>query len=156
MEQDALAPCPVHARNGFCGELADMHDAGCEPRPGGCHADLRLVEIGVAEAHGAQHRARACLLQAVDHQAGVLPGICNFFCARVMQIAGAAQDYHPQRQLPVSTMRRSRSVMMMTPARVITPPTTSRLESTSPSSVTLKSTENTGERVVIGATLVTG
>ena len=114
------------------------------------------VEIRIAEADGAQHRARGRLLQAVDDQAGVLTGICNFFCAHVRCTFWGPARLPPRCQLPVSTMRRSRRVMMTMPASVTTPPTMSRPESTSPSRRTLRSTENTGESAVTGATLVTG
>ena len=58
--------------------------------------------------------------------------------------------------VPVSTMRRSRRVMMSTPMSVQAPPIRIFGVSTSPSSITLKMIENTGESVVSGATLVTG
>ena len=71
----------------------------------------------------AQHGARRRLLQAIDHQARILAG--SVFClfaaidhlspSRCYELRVPAR---PESQLPVSTMRRSRQVMINTPTRV--------------------------------------
>ena len=83
VEQHALAARLVHAGNRFGRELVDVHVAGREVRPGGSHADLRLLEVGVLESHGAQHGARRRLLRAIDHQPRVLSRIHRFALLRL-------------------------------------------------------------------------
>ncbi len=84
----ALAPAASTPGRRQAGELVDVHVAGREIAPGRGDADLRLLEIGLAEAHGMQHGASRRLFDAIDHQARVRPDVdgaagrgfrCEFF-----------------------------------------------------------------------------
>ena len=71
VEQHALAARGIGSCRGFARQHVDVHVAWRDIGPGGCDAHLRLAEVRVGEAHGPQHRARRCILEPVDHEAGM-------------------------------------------------------------------------------------
>ena len=100
-----------------------------------------LAKSASVKSDGAQHAARRGLLETIDHQPRV-----------AARIGALGLRLH----VPVSTMRRSRNVMMKTPTSVQAPPNRIRADSWSPSSSTLSRMEKIGDKVVSGATLVIG
>ncbi len=71
VEQHAFATRLVRAFDGGLRQPVNVHVAGCHHAPGGGHADLALAEILLAEPHRAQHGAARCLVDPVDHDAGI-------------------------------------------------------------------------------------
>ena len=71
VESHRLRALRLDARGGQARELVDVHVAGREIAPGRGDADLRLVEIALAEPDRVQHGARRRLFDAVDHQARI-------------------------------------------------------------------------------------
>ena len=80
----ALPPAASAPGGRLARQLADVHVAGCQIAPGRGDADLRLVEIGFAEADGAQHRARRRLLDAIDHQPRIAARITAARMSRIV------------------------------------------------------------------------
>ena len=71
VEKHALRAGGVGARSRVAREAVDVHVAGRDHAPGRGDADLRLREIRVREADGAQHGAARRLRKAVDDDARV-------------------------------------------------------------------------------------
>ena len=68
VEDDALAAGRVHAIGGVARQLVDVHVARGDLRPGGTHADLRLLEIVAGESDRVQHGAAGRPFGTVDNQ----------------------------------------------------------------------------------------
>jgi hypothetical protein len=71
-EDDRLAAGGIGARARLPGELVDVHVAGGKHAPGGGDAHDGLLEIGVLETDGAEHRAVGGAVGAVVDDGGEL------------------------------------------------------------------------------------
>lgn len=67
IKYNRLRFCRIRTIGCFKGELVDMHIAGGYHAPGGCNADLRLLEVGIVKADRAQHRTAGCAFNAIDN-----------------------------------------------------------------------------------------
>ena len=84
-EGDGLRALRFDSGGGQAREFVDVHVTGRQVAPGRRDADLRLGEIGVAEAHGMQHRAGGSLFETIHNGSRIaarIVGPCPLRSAR--------------------------------------------------------------------------